>query len=467
MVSEAQPWRTIGYALTQITTCAEEGRPFTIQLSEGVYEETLSLRQNVTIAGSNPENPSLTRIYPKADSGRGGLATGNSVIEAADGIAGNNVIRDITIEIESGAPNGVSLLKILNVGVQVDNVIFNGRNRPGSIGVDISSPGSSASMFTDCVFSRVGSGVFAVDTEANITRCTFDDIQGTAVFVRPPEETGAGASRNPLLGDQARMQSTGLNTFKMPSINGGDGLVIDTGITSLDDNTAILLAQRNNWEGATSEEEIVARVSANVNVGARIGGAGILGSTLVVEVLDLTSRNAIENATVTASASAGSGQTVSEGFSGIYVFPVLTAARYTITAEADGYESESASINAKNAIESVRIDLAAAITTPTRTLQQIAESLQGGFGNVDINNDNQLSFAEAMASESTITQGQFSTIDTNNDGFITPEELERYLTPEMVGCKLKKNNLGAKFGEMMGDIFLVGLTLLSLVVIRR
>ena len=464
--SQQNPWQTISFALSQVAECASESRPIIIRLEAGTYEETVSLRDYITLEGAS-ESAAETRIYPKVAPGRGGLETGDSVVDATAGLGGNNVLRNLTIEIESGAPQSVALLKVIDVPIEAENVVFNGRNRPGSIGVDISSLGSSDSFFAECRFTRLENGVFAVDTSANFTRNTFDDIQGTAVFVRPPDGVGgAAAERNPLFGDQGREQSTGLNTFMMRSINGGSGLVIDTGVTELGDDTALLQAERNNWDGADSEEEIVSRVSANVQVGARVGGA-IVGTTLVVQLLDADAGGSIEGATVTALQSGSVVQTLSEGSRGIYVFPVLEPGSYTVTASRDGYEDGEASVVASDAIESVDIPLSPEVTPPS--LEDIAGSLLDGFSTADTNSDGVLDYTEASAQESSLTQNQFNTLDSNGDGFVTTAELDEYTNPPPPppSCNLNASNATSKVRQWIADFFLLGVSLLVMTTLGR
>lgn len=476
--SEDNPWRTIGFAMTQVAPCASEERRITIQLSPGDYEEMVTLREDVVIAGADPEDPSATRINPKTDPARGGLSADDSVVLATDGISGNNGLRNLTIELESGAPQGIALLKVLGVSVRVRNVVFNGMNRPGSIAADISSPGSSTSIFENCVFTRVENGVFAVNTAANVTRSRFEDIQGTAVFVRPPDGVSEEDALNPLLGDQDNVQGTGLNTFVMDTINGGSGLIIDTGVTSADSNANALLAHSNNWEGAPTREAIVARVSANVQIDSRIGGGGVLTTTLVVEVVSDATNEPVENATVSV-ANVGE-ETVN--VDGVYVFPGLQGGEYQVSATAIGFEEGRDVVSASDTIESLTLALELLMGGPDSS-DDIAQFLLERFSVADGNGDGGLTFEEATAVNESITAFQFGRWDADEDGSITSQELIAALTDDgsegegegeapveddsSGGCAMMKDGMVGSVQKHFSDLFLLGLAVLTMLAYRR
>ncbi len=97
------------------------------------------------------------------------------------------------------------------------------------------------------------------------------------------------------------------------------------------------------------------------------------------------------------------------------------------------------------------------------TLEVAAETLLGGFASADVDSDGRLSLVEAMATLSGITTTQFDALDQDSDGFLTQAELEAQVAEPVPGCSLSAKSLGVSLEEL----FLFGLTLLTLVTIRN
>ena len=65
--------------------------------------------------------------------------------------------------------------------------------------------------------------------------------------------------------------------------------------------------------------------------------------------------------------------------------------------------------------------------------------------------------SEARVTYPALSTDEFEELDANSDGFLSLAELEAQIE-EPSGC-----NLTAKLGESLGDVFLLGLSLLALV----
>ncbi len=94
-------------------------------------------------------------------------------------------------------------------------------------------------------------------------------------------------------------------------------------------------------------------------------------------------------------------------------------------------------------------------------LDEIAQLLIDAFIASDINEDELLSIIEARAAYPQLTEGDFDTLDENGDGFLSLAELEAWLDPG-AGC-CEAGNASAKVQRYLGDLFLMGVALMTLV----
>ena len=99
----------------QVQPFATEEQPITISLASGIYNETVQVTAHVRLAGLDPLNRSRTQILPT------NLQPGAIVIQAAEDTA----LRDLSVQLPSDAPTGVTLLQINDVTMEVSNVAFN------------------------------------------------------------------------------------------------------------------------------------------------------------------------------------------------------------------------------------------------------------------------------------------------------------------------------------------------------
>ena len=95
------------------------------------------------------------------------------------------------------------------------------------------------------------------------------------------------------------------------------------------------------------------------------------------------------------------------------------------------------------------------------TLDEIAQLLIDAFIASDTNEDDLLSIGEARAAYPQLTDGDFDTLDQNSDGFLSLAELNAQLEPG-TGC-CEAGNTAAKLQHYLGDLFLMGVALMTLV----
>ena len=101
-------------------------------------------------------------------------------------------------------------------------------------------------------------------------------------------------------------------------------------------------------------------------------------------------------------------------------------------------------------------------TPPTAT--EAGTTLLAAFDTADMDDDNQLTFAEASAEITNLTQAVFDELDADSDGFLIQSELEAggegegEGEGEGTGCVMVKSRIQ----HYVGDSFLLGLSLVVL-----
>ena len=99
------------------------------------------------------------------------------------------------------------------------------------------------------------------------------------------------------------------------------------------------------------------------------------------------------------------------------------------------------------------------------TLQEAAQALSQTFETADLNGDGHLSLAETLAAEPEIEASQFDTLDSDGNRLISVAELEAFLGGDGAAsssCPGIKSLPGRGLQEIVGDLFLLGVALLSL-----
>jgi hypothetical protein len=84
------------------------------------------------------------------------------------------------------------------------------------------------------------------------------------------------------------------------------------------------------------------------------------------------------------------------------------------------------------------------------------------FSVADQNGDGRLSYSEARAQLPGLTRGQFDALDTNQDNLLSRAELGD-IVPPPAGCPGAKSGGPGGWSDLMGDLFLLGAAMLTLV----
>jgi hypothetical protein len=230
------PWQTIGKALSE---GAKLPFPFTVDLSEGNYNEQVVMPDNATIRG---EDNATTRIqyYNASDDEHFVVKMGEKT-----------VLDNVLVSIPGQNASVIAVIVMEEVEAHLTNCVVSGNDNLFSIGALVSGEGTSGGSITDCEFMRLQFGIQAVNTDIEIARNGFDDIRADAIFVREPETKGLTVSA-PNMGDEANGGGGG-NVF---------GFVSGKFIINLTNNT--LKAENNDW-GLYTVPAIAAKMTGNVD----------------------------------------------------------------------------------------------------------------------------------------------------------------------------------------------------------
>ena len=239
--STEHPWASIGHAMVEVGRYSAY-RQTVVEVAEGTYDEPIDFSPNVILQGAGTDQTKI-QYYDAADDE-------HMVVNGADGAA----IRDCLVTLPGFHPQPTVLLRVDDVAMTTENVVFDGNDNLFSLGMLISGTASSASIVEDCTFRRLDFGIQAVNSGVNITDTAFEGIRSDAVFVRLPDVLKAGESiETPMLGDARRTSTTGYNTFR----NVFGNLVMNA-------STERTQAENNDW-GAYDESEIASKMAGEVD----------------------------------------------------------------------------------------------------------------------------------------------------------------------------------------------------------
>jgi hypothetical protein len=103
---------------------------------------------------------------------------------------------------------------------------------------------------------------------------------------------------------------------------------------------------------------------------------------------------------------------------------------------------------------------------PPTTAEEAAQRLSDAFAGADTDGSGTLTEAEAMAAVAGMTQDQFAQLDANGDGQITRDELDA-ASNVRAGCACRKAAAsGSGLKQRLVDLFLMGLTVTTLLTFR-
>lgn len=319
--SDANPWKTISFAVDSVASVAADFHSVTIHIGPGTYTEQVVLEPNIVLAGASPSDPASTTIQffdandPSAT---------RAVLRAAQ----STTIRDLrlTFPPEVSIAVAVTLLDIENVMATVDNILLDGNFVQTSTAVLVTGAASSASIIQNCFVRRVNDGVWARNSGVNITQNYFNDILNDAIFVLLPDTKQAGAAETPLLGSEDELQTTAFNHF---SEVGGQFVR-----NAADAET---VAQYNDW-GTNSEAEVAAKMTGDVEFEPIL--KNLLPSSISGVVLNADTNEPIaSNARIELE-----GVEISADEIGVFSIPNASPGTYNVTVHADGFQSSTAEI---------------------------------------------------------------------------------------------------------------------------
>lgn len=223
--------------------------PMDVYVGAGIFDEPVNLTPDVRVVGQGPSETTIQYFETGAAE--------NIVVNGARGAA----LEQLTITLPELLSATTALLRIDDVPMVVDGVVFDGKDNLFSVAVLISGDGTSAGVIRHSVFRRLDFGIRAVDSAINIFDNEFEAIREDAVFVRLPETKQAGdPSSTPVLG-RAGDPETGNNKFR--SIQGSFVVNMSTVETK---------AEMNDW-GYTTEAEIRAKMFGPVDFLPFVGQA--------------------------------------------------------------------------------------------------------------------------------------------------------------------------------------------------
>lgn len=306
------PWRTIGFALSQVEGLGTSVRPAAVVVLPGVYDETIVVPRHTRIIGLGVED---SIIAPTANT----LLGESFVVDLGEGC----LLQDIAIYLPEDAPPSRTGIRVNEASVLIDRVLVDGGGALSSIGLQLFGEGESSTLIVDSEFVNLFGAVRAIDSCAMFFRCLFESILGDAITILQNARKGDACSL--VLGDADFPGDTGSNSF------------VDIGglfVRNLD--YATVLADNNDF-GTPDPQEV------GDNVFGPVGFGGVLSKAFALSTLFITVRSEnlvpISNATVTALAQ-GTATADESSTAGVYAANI-TAGFYSITVKATGFQSQT------------------------------------------------------------------------------------------------------------------------------
>ena len=297
----ATPWKTIGFALSQVESSVEN--PVRVVLATGIYSENVMLEPGVMLAGAVGGSSVLS-------------GPGPVLVEGADAAE----LHNLQIQQPTSAQGTSVLLRLVDVAMVVDRVSFAGNATRTATGAQLSGPGTEDTLFTGCAFTSLNFGITIAGGLPIVRKSQFSDIASNAIRIVSLSSDGdkdLGNSADP---------NTGYNTFH------------DTGAQAVLNQTGETVPMQNNDWGTDDPIEAANRVEGPATVEPILAkGAGILPASLTCSVWDGVSLAPIPNATVSLTGTVAFDTT--QNTNGVYPFASLPAGDYTVTVTAPGYAS--------------------------------------------------------------------------------------------------------------------------------
>jgi len=309
-----RPWRTINYALSQITPNPAQRQRILIRT--GTYVEDVTLLENVILAGE-----------------RGSAVTIMGQLTGAERAA----LRRVTI---TPAGDEQYLFDMNDVAMDLLDVIFMGtpeRDRTGMI-VDGAAPVDS--LIDRCTFTSLGVGIDIGDAIPTIRRSTFGNIP--LEFSDPPLP-GAGIIIRDNRDKSLVYAQKSIGDVTDPNSGWNDFLLSIEGLAVINERNEDLTMQSNYW-GTVDPAEFDLRVNGPAILEPVLAqSSAILASSVFCTVWDNVDQKRLTNGAVEMKIS--SFAPVSRNTEGVYVFPALGDGDYSVVVNAPGYLRGTASVD--------------------------------------------------------------------------------------------------------------------------
>jgi hypothetical protein len=295
--SQAAPWQTIAFALSQAASSVES--PARINLFSGIYEEDVVLQPSLILASALNNSATVRGSIIGAE---------GATLEA--------------LSIEAVGDTDV-LLSMEDVALRVAGCAFVGT--PARLAIGIVTIGSSlgTSIIEQSTFSNLAVGIDISGDIPIIRRCVFQDLSGSGIVIR-----GAGSKQDTRTIGDITDPGSGWNNFNTPTID-GFAIVNGTGQT--------LVMENNEW-GTEDPNEIQTVISGDADFEPFLPlGNAILAASLFCTLWDADDQQPIENASVTILPSSYAPVTANDR--GVYAFPAIADGTYTVNCTAPGYQT--------------------------------------------------------------------------------------------------------------------------------
>jgi hypothetical protein len=312
------PWASIGFAISQAAIDATADFPARVIVLGGVYPENVVMAPFVNISGE------LLNA---------GGAVVAPVIQGSVQGADHTEIASLTID---GAGAGVLLdaRGVEGLDLKVSSVVF----RNGGVGLLTEGLRGSETIIEKCRFNLVEVGVEIRGAIPALRRSFFGDISApagetaTGIYVRAttltlPEVGTIGDAADPTVG----YNQFNINTIAGPAV--------------INERGTVLKMEKNDWksnDGDTIGAAIVGPADFEPFLGA---GSAILAAAVFCTVIDGATQERVTDASVQLAISAFG--PVTQNADGVYGFPAVSDGSYTLTVNAEGFQTAVRSVFVK------------------------------------------------------------------------------------------------------------------------
>ena len=314
------PWQSVQRAMTAVRSYATLDHAVSVYLSAGTYNGLVAFVPNVTLFGAGADSTTLEHFNANDAE--------HFVVIAAE----NTRLTDLEVDVSVLSAEPIVLVDVDNVLFEMEGVTLDGGFNPNSIGVLVEGEGSSSGSIRDSVIKNMNDGIWALDTEVEISGNTFQDIFRFALFVLPPDTRSDSTARTPSVGDANAIDLTGLNRFR----NIGDRFIWNSDAGSIQ-------AQFNDW-GVYDDASIGAKFTGDVQFEPYISSE-IFDGSLIIRLLDIdTGEEVPDSAAPSVLVDENGAAAFRDATSGLFIVDAVGAGVWTARATAAGYTEATVEI---------------------------------------------------------------------------------------------------------------------------